>query len=192
MSLEGFPQPNLEEQPLEKATESKAEAGSDRTRSRDMIKFKGEIDKLANVVEALLFELRNRSDQGFTGFIDATGIDHMSGVTANIKGLEIYSDNDLEQTNKVITDLCSCIESIGMQAQQGGMNDDLDSLQNLIGKLESISEQSGNIEFTFKQLGTEMKSALKTAELIGKLKETVNEKEQYILQRAEALARYLG
>ncbi|MDR3557918.1 MAG: hypothetical protein P4L61_00105, partial [Candidatus Pacebacteria bacterium] len=156
------------------------------------LKFKGELDKLTDAAEALLFELRNRSDQGFTEFVDANVIDQISGVVANIKSLEVYSDDDLEQTDKAIADLCSCIESVGIQAQRGGMNDDLDSLRSLIWKFEGMSEQAGNIEFASKQLGAEMKSALGTVELAVKLKESASEKAQYITQRAEALARYLG
>ncbi len=185
MSFEGFPQTNPDEQ-LEAGQNPEAKP----EHSPEMLKFKGEVEKLTEVVGPLLQELRNRADQGFTEFIDASDLDAMSAIFSALKNVDVYSDHDLEQTNQAITNLCACIDSIGVQPGQKGTNDDPESLKSLAWKLRDVFDQAGELEAVSKQIAESSNFAME--ELFQKLKGFAHEKSEYITQRAEALERYLG
>ena len=159
-------------------------------RSKEGLKFKGEIENMGKAVEALAFDLKNRSDAGFTDFVDADDIGRIAGVQVELGSLDVQTDTNLEQTTKLLGDLNSLLKGIEIRPSREGVIDDLDSLQELVWKVGEISTVAGNIEFAAKELDTP--EGVELSKLAEEIAGVAKDRAEYLFQKMQMLAQYFG
>ena len=162
----------------------------ERVVSKEMMKFKGEMEEVQKACEAILYILRQRSDERLTDFIDDGGIDSLSQIVSQGKNLDVYTDVDFEQTIKQLDDTSKVIDSIEMRHSGGGALDDSDNLKGFAWSLKDISDKVADAEFGAQQIDSD--GARKAVELAQRLIQVAMEKAEYVAGKAEALERYGG
>lgn len=158
--------------------------------SAEMMKLKVDLDDVVEQIDRTKFNLVNRSDSGFTEFMDEDVLYRLRGVVAELKTYDLYSDKSFEKIIWFLGITLECVSSIEMRHRGGGINDDVDSLMNLSRSIRGISDTMHEFEMTARTI-----NGKDTAEIIILANEISNQaaiKANYIAQRAEALASYGG
>jgi hypothetical protein len=158
--------------------------------SAEMMKLKVDLDDVVEQIDRTKFNLVNRSDSGFTEFMDEDVLYRLRGVVAELKIYGLYSDKNFEKLIWFLGITLECIGSIEMRYRGGGINDDVDSLINLSRSIRGISETMHEFEMTARTI--EGKDTTEIIRLANEISDQATIKANYIAQRAEALASYGG
>jgi hypothetical protein len=164
-------------------TESEAEI------SPEMKKFKGEVEDMRVGLEALKYNLVRRTEYRLTDFFEDSDIQKLTGIMVGLNELDIYSDHELEKTNALLYDTVNFMKSIQLE-QRGGLNEDDESLAQLVHNFTDVSEKAGNLEFAAKQVGTP--ASVESAKLSTELSEVSIVVARELSRKLEALQRYFG